>query len=103
MSSLSSQRRHENRRNEASISCRQRVDLPRDGALGTIAVAQVTASQGSLLLKGITLSPSQPPPTDVAGARKKGKGVDFDASAEQQVMMGRPTRSVAVGQAALPS
>ncbi|KAL5779484.1 hypothetical protein ACOSQ2_010221 [Xanthoceras sorbifolium] len=45
MSSLSSQRRHENRRNEASISCRQRVDLPRDGALGTIAVAQVTASQ----------------------------------------------------------
>ncbi|KAL5844094.1 hypothetical protein ACOSQ4_010052 [Xanthoceras sorbifolium] len=92
MSSLSSQRRHENRRNEASISCRQRVDLPRDGALGTIAVAQ-----------GITLSPSQPPPTDVAGARKKGKGVDFDASAEQQVMMGRPTRSIAVGQAALPS
>ncbi|KAL5751949.1 hypothetical protein ACOSQ2_022456 [Xanthoceras sorbifolium] len=44
-----------------------------------------TGSQ-PLLLEGVIPSLPPPPPVDAAGACRKGKGVDFDASAEQPVV-----------------
>ncbi|KAL5748010.1 hypothetical protein ACOSQ2_025307 [Xanthoceras sorbifolium] len=56
-----------------------------------------------LLLKGVTPSLSPPPPADAAGARRKGKGVDFDVSVELSALMGRSAHYAVVGQAAFPS
>ncbi|KAL5857379.1 hypothetical protein ACOSQ3_004837 [Xanthoceras sorbifolium] len=98
MSSSSNQRRCEGRREEASASGLQGVELPHEGSLRTITVAQVAASeQEDVEIVNVGPSPN------VAGTRKKGKGVDFYASAEQPVQKGIPTHSAVVGQVALPS
>ncbi|KAL5787750.1 hypothetical protein ACOSP7_004699 [Xanthoceras sorbifolium] len=96
MSSSSNQRRCEGRREEASASGRQRVELPHEGSLRTITVAQVAVSEQEDVEIGqppLLVGPSP----NVAGTRKKGKGVDFYASAEQPIQKGMPTHSAVVG------
>ncbi|KAL5840779.1 hypothetical protein ACOSQ4_013387 [Xanthoceras sorbifolium] len=101
MSGSSNHKRRNDRGVEASISGRRGFELPQKGALGIIVVAQVAADQrGKMERHALNLSP---PPVNVAEARKKGKGVDFDISTEQPVQRRMPTHSTAVGQATLPS
>ncbi|KAL5750438.1 hypothetical protein ACOSP7_025041 [Xanthoceras sorbifolium] len=56
-----------------------------------------------LLLKGVTPSLPPPLPADAAGARRKGKRVDFDVFVELSALMGRSAHYAVVGQAAFPS
>ncbi|KAL5829795.1 hypothetical protein ACOSQ3_019263 [Xanthoceras sorbifolium] len=102
----SSQRLREDRWVEVSVSGCQEVEMLQDDILGTTAVAQVVTDQRGdvepLLLQGLALSVS-PPPVNAAGAHRKGKGVDFDASSKQSVQRGRPNHSAVVGQATLQS
>ncbi|KAL5770298.1 hypothetical protein ACOSP7_014452 [Xanthoceras sorbifolium] len=50
-------------------------------------------SDHPLLLKGPAPNLPPPPPTNVAGARRKEKGVDFDVSAKQSIKRMRPEYS----------
>ncbi|KAL5758672.1 hypothetical protein ACOSP7_021283 [Xanthoceras sorbifolium] len=99
MSDLSNQRRHEGRGAEASVSGHQRVELPQEGALRMVIVAQVATNQQ----EDVEIRPypnlPQPPSSNGVDTHRKGKRVDFDASAEQPVQRGMPTHSAMVGQA----
>ncbi|KAL5774930.1 hypothetical protein ACOSP7_012487 [Xanthoceras sorbifolium] len=87
MSGSSNQRYREDRGEEAYVSSLQGVELSQENALRMVTVAQVAANQQKVV-EGVTSSLPPPLPTDAAGACRKGKGVDFDASTEQPVLKG---------------